>query len=108
MSDSTDLIGNLIWNLFSNSGKDPIVAILLVVCALLVYIIIRLGRIILVKEDIIERLHTESKEDGMKYTEGIKEIHSQQLEQVKNSNDSIGGVKLLLVEIKTLLSVMNK
>lgn len=108
MTDSTDLLGNLVWSLFSNSGKDPIVAILLVVCTLLFYIIIRLGRIILSREAIIERLHTEAKEDGQRYTDGIKEIHAQQLEQVKNSNESIGGVKLLLVEIKTLLSVMNK
>ena len=94
-------------HVFNGSARDPVVAVLLLACALLIAIILRQNKTALDKDRAIDRLHEEAKEDSVKFTEAMQGMHAQQIEQLKNYTESISGVKVLLVEIRTLLSVMN-
>ena len=115
---SVGIVGDLFSRLFTGTAADPIIAILLLVVGIMGFALWKQWKRLDEKDarllekdnklaDVITQSNKELKDMSDKYLAAIEESNRQQLEQTRIVNESLVGAKMLLTEIKTLLSVMS-
>ena len=108
---ATGILDKILSYLFTGTSTDAVIAILLLVVGVLgfaVYVLAkRLGDKDKLLTETVENSNAEITNLAGKYMESINSIHEQQAEQARLLNDSMTSTRLLLTEMKGLITVIS-
>lgn len=104
------LIDRTLSHIFTGTAADPIIAILILVVGVLAFAVWILAKRLDEKDklltDTVEKSNTELRNLAEKYIDSMNVYHQQQVDQTRAVNDSITGTRILLTEIKGLLTIL--
>lgn len=110
--ESVGLLDKILSHVFTGTAADPVIAILLVFVGITLFVIWKMSKRMEEKDKkyiaTVEKSNEEMKSLADKYVKTITEYHENQAEQTKIINDSLNGTRIILTEIKTLLTVMSQ
>jgi len=104
------IVGGVLSHLFTGTATDAVIAVLLLVAGVLGFAVWILAKRLNEKDKLltetVEKSNSELRNLAEKYIDSMNEYHQQQVEQTRAVNDSITGTRILLTEIKGLLTVL--
>lgn len=108
---ATGILDKLLSYLFTGTSTDAVIAILILVVGVLGFAVYTLAKRLGDKDKLLTETVNNSNVEltklANKYMESINSVHEQQAEQARLLNDSMTSTRLLLTEMRGLLTVLS-